>query len=248
MGSIRLSIIVPTYNRKLFLRRSILSLLREVPESSEIIVVDDGSTDGSLDTIADLSVIKVCSPRRQGQAAAQNRGLQAAIGNYIAFFDSDDLVAPLAMRWRVEWLDSHPNEYAVAGIIEELIDEHDNFLGSFREVFHFRYQAGTRLSLKFYRRGFDFPKGMVVYCFRRELIQNVGFFDERLRNAHDADFLFRILSKCEIPVVMRPVLKYRIHSNNSSHYFRSGIPVHHRQAFAEYLLVQAAHGITPRFP
>src|SRR5690606_31084145 len=90
--SIQVSFIVPVYNVEKYLRECVLSILELRDISFEIIVIDDGSTDNSLDKISDLikgiSSVKTIIQQNKGQSVARNKGLQLATGDYIIFVDS----------------------------------------------------------------------------------------------------------------------------------------------------------------
>ena len=92
----KVSIIIPVYNTESFVEEAILSILNQTLSETEVIVVDDGSTDSSLEiikTLADTdSRIKVFSQRNQGQSVARNLGLSIVKGEYIYFMDSDDIL------------------------------------------------------------------------------------------------------------------------------------------------------------
>ncbi|MGR5333189.1 glycosyltransferase family 2 protein [Photobacterium damselae] len=95
-----ISIIVPVYNVEDYVFECINSLINQTIHNIEIIVVDDGSTDASLDVISKFSDtrIKVISKRNGGLSSARNEGIKIATGKYIAFLDSDDWVEPFAYK------------------------------------------------------------------------------------------------------------------------------------------------------
>lgn len=99
---IKVSVIVPFYNVERYLRKSILSIINQTLKEIEIILIDDGSTDSSLSIIDELakedSRIKVFSHHNHGQSIARNIGLVNAIGEYIYFFDSDDILEESALE------------------------------------------------------------------------------------------------------------------------------------------------------
>lgn len=88
------SIIIPTYNRAALLVEAVESALRQTWSSTEIIVVDDGSTDNTAECMAKFSEVKYLYQKNQGQASARNTGLRHAQGSYICSLDSDDLWEP----------------------------------------------------------------------------------------------------------------------------------------------------------
>lgn len=98
MDNILVSIIIPVYNSEKYLRKCIESVLNQILKNCEIILVDDGSTDHSIDICREyeknFNNIKVYSQTNVGQGAARNNGMKVAKGNYIGFVDSDDRIDP----------------------------------------------------------------------------------------------------------------------------------------------------------
>ena len=97
-NNIKVSVIVPVYNVEEYLYESILSILNQTLKDIEIILINDGSTDSSLSIMKDLAKdeprIKIFSQPNCGQSIARNIGLTNALGTYIYFFDSDDILEP----------------------------------------------------------------------------------------------------------------------------------------------------------
>ena len=99
------SVIVPVYNVLPYLRESLESVINQTYEDLEIIIVDDGSTDGSdvvCEEYAKDSRVKVIHQKNHGLSAARNVGLDLARGDYIAFLDSDDVYLPDMIQTMVE--------------------------------------------------------------------------------------------------------------------------------------------------
>lgn len=96
--SIPVSVIMPVYNAGVYLKPALESLLEQTLKEIEIIAVDDGSTDGSGQLLAEYAArdkrLKVISLKRSGAAAARNRGIEAARGKWLWFADADDIAAP----------------------------------------------------------------------------------------------------------------------------------------------------------
>lgn len=115
-GKPRVSVIIPVFNREAFIGRAIESVLAQTYSDYEIIVVDDGSTDGTrraLDSFGEK--LRVLSQPNRGPYAARNLGLQHARGDYIAFLDSDDFWLPERLAKQVPMLDSDPELGLVFG-------------------------------------------------------------------------------------------------------------------------------------
>lgn len=92
----KISVIVPVYNTEEYLKNCIMSVVRQTYDNWELILVDDGSSDGSL-SIADLAAekderIRVIHQKNAGPGAARNRGIEEALGDYVVFLDSDDYI------------------------------------------------------------------------------------------------------------------------------------------------------------
>jgi len=107
------SVIVPVYNNRAQLRQAVLSLLEQEIPGLQVVVVDDGSTDGSADTVRDLPV-HVVRQENRGHPSARNTGLAAARGALVGFLDSDDLAAPGGLGLLARRLADEP-DWLVAG-------------------------------------------------------------------------------------------------------------------------------------
>jgi glycosyltransferase involved in cell wall biosynthesis len=96
MNNILFSIIIPTYNRALFIEKTVQSVLRQTYENFEIIVVDDGSTDNTAEVIRNIesSKIKYLKIDNSERGYARNYGVKQSLGDYITFLDSDDILFP----------------------------------------------------------------------------------------------------------------------------------------------------------
>ncbi len=110
----KVSVLIPTHNRRQYVVDAIESVIAQDYDDMEIIVVDDGSTDGTEEALAPyLSRVRVIRTGNQGPALARNVGMEAARGDYVAFLDSDDLYYPFKIRLQAQLLDS----YADVGMV-----------------------------------------------------------------------------------------------------------------------------------
>lgn len=109
------SVIIPTYNRVSFLARAVDSVLSQTVRPREVIVVDDGSTDGTAELIRGYhGSVTYLYQDNQGVSAARNNGIKSATSKYIAFLDSDDYWAPDKIEYQVDVLES--NQQLVAHV------------------------------------------------------------------------------------------------------------------------------------
>ena len=111
-----ISVIIPVYNGERYLSQALESVLAQAQPPNEIIVVDDGSTDGTAALVQSMGKDIHCFHQsNQGPAAARNRGLEMAYGDIIAFQDADDLWTPGRLSLQLEMLARHPTAHAVIG-------------------------------------------------------------------------------------------------------------------------------------
>ena len=111
------SVLIPTYNRRHFVLDAISSALLQTMQDIEVIVVDDGSTDGTREAVAqvdDARLTYLPHGMNQGEAASRNTALAAASGEYVAWLDSDDVARPNRLEAQVAFLKQHP-EVAMVG-------------------------------------------------------------------------------------------------------------------------------------
>lgn len=101
----RFSIIIPAYNAEAYLKRCLDSILSQNYSDYEVIVIDDGSTDGTATILKQYPQVKIISQTNHGMASARNRGIEMAQGDYILFVDSDDRLCPNALAILVPHLD-----------------------------------------------------------------------------------------------------------------------------------------------
>lgn len=183
----RFSVIIPTYNRKPLLLRCLAATTRLDYPDYEIIVADDGSTDGSLDAARHLfpNVRYLPHPTNSGEPAARNRGLRTATGEIIAFTDDDCVPPP-------DWLQRHARYYTdpqIAAVGGPQIAPTPNFFEKFDTV----------------RYGVKFQKLQTIESIsqfehlitgnlsvRHEVLARVGPFDEAFLTGCDSDFIRRL--------------------------------------------------------
>lgn len=116
------SVIIPVYNTEKYLDQAIQSVLGQTVQPDEIIIVDDGSTDNSLEVSRQfLPRIKILTQKNKGAAAARNNGINHASGHYIAFLDADDLWIENKLEQQLKYLAGHPETAMVFGTVRQFI-------------------------------------------------------------------------------------------------------------------------------
>ncbi len=206
------SILICLYNAERYLSDTLDSALCQTHRNFELIVVDDGSTDGSqaaLDRYTDPRLRVIRQPNR-GAAAALGTGLQAARGVYIAPLDSDDLWEPDSLAAHVEVLEDRP-DIALTFSWFRVIDDAGREIGLSSN--HYRGTIGFLDLLK------DFVIGATSNTvMRRIAIDQAGGVDPQIRRLYDLDLCLRIalLGPRNIAAIPRDLMRYRRHSGQLS--------------------------------
>lgn len=201
-GSIGISVVIPTFNRRVLVERAIRSVLAQTHPVDDIIVVDDGSTDGTADSLAVQfgDRIRYVWQENRGVSAARNRGIGLARGRYVTFLDSDDEWLPEKTRVQWEWMEAHPD----VGMV--LCDVVRRFPDGSTEVFHRRTMLprdGHILEHVLFEPTLV-PASVML---RREVAQQVGGFDEGLATAEDLDYHLKVAACARIGVIEQPLVQ-----------------------------------------
>lgn len=197
------STVIPVYNREEFIAEAIESALNQQGVKMEILVVDDGSTDGTVAAASRFgSRIRLIRQENAGPPAARNRGVAAAQGEFLTFLDSDDLWPPHRTRLLLDCLTTHPGAGAAMGQMQYIpadVSRSDRFAAACREAEAIRnYNLGASL-------------------FRSSALQAVGGFDETMRYSDDWDWFVRAREKgVRIELVPEVTLINRRHGENLS--------------------------------
>ena len=194
------SVVIPVFNGERFLREAVQSVLHQEYSPVEIIVVDDGSTDGTANVARSLGeTVRYLHQANQGPAAARNRGIEHAQGSLIAFADADDLWPPAKLELQLPYLIRDPRIDIVLGRIQQvLLSETVN---------------GPTRAEEFGEPGFSVNLGSAVI--RKSVFERVGLFDETMRYSEDVDWFMRAREKGTAIVTIDDVtLFYRQHEQN----------------------------------
>jgi glycosyltransferase involved in cell wall biosynthesis len=201
------SIVTPSYNQADFLERTIQSVLNQDYANLEYIIVDGGSTDGSLDIIRayENQLAAVITEPDQGQTDAINKGFTLATGEIRAWLNSDDTYQPHAVREAVAFLVDHPEVGLVYGDTN-FINEQDQVIGTFNAQ-----QTSYR---RLMRGGVYIPQPAAFW--RATLWKKVGPLDPSFYFAMDYDLWVRLAKITEIRYLPRTWANFRVHSDAKS--------------------------------
>ncbi len=225
---IKVSVIIPTYNRRERLEKAVESVLAQTYGDFELIVVDDGSEDTTRDLISRYgSRIIYLAQKNRGVSAARNRGLAAACGELIAFLDSDD------------WWDKDKLQLQL-----QAMEENPSYLISHTEEVW--YRRGKRLNPRkmHQKKGGELFAHSLTLCVvsistviaRRELFAKVGVFDEGLPCCEDYDLWLRTAARFPFLLVDQPLtLKEGGRPDQLSSIYRVGMDRYRIQSLLKIL-------------
>jgi glycosyltransferase involved in cell wall biosynthesis len=195
-----ISVIIPVFNGEKYILEAIQSVVQQDYKNVEIIVIDDGSTDRSIELVEKHpAAVKIIQQANAGPAAARNSGLNHASGDFIAFLDADDLYPPNKFEVQLEYFKNFPKTRLVAGRIQYIFLE-----GSESKMIYFESEEQTLVHVHL---------GSMLT--RRSVFDDVGGFDARLQYSEDIEWWLR-LREFEVNYVILPeiTLQYRMHDAN----------------------------------
>jgi len=216
----RVSVFIASYNHEKYVRECIQSVLDQTYQDFEIIITDDGSTDGTVNVIkefADPRIQLYTHAENKGASTAANNCIQKAAGEYLAGLDSDNAWEPTKLEKQVKYLDSHPEIGAVFTKVV-LVDEAGNMIGpeDYKNFYIFEKENRSRYEwLKFF-----FSSGNCLchpsVLIRKKCYDEVGLYDERMKNIPDQDMWVRLCLKYDIHILNEKLVRFRILADKSS--------------------------------
>ncbi len=209
MTARKISVIIPAYNRAGLIGETLTSIFSQSVAPHEVIVVDDGSTDGTADVVSAFDPsIKLYRQQNRGAGAARNLGFEKTTGDLIHFMDSDDLASPNTYKTQSEALVRMNGDFAYGPWIKtRFSDRQVNFQ---KVVVQQRAVPASPEMYKWILRGW-----VTVFqpcLMTRQLIERVGPYRSDLKPSEDSELLFRI-AKSGAKFVHTPetILLYRVH-------------------------------------
>ncbi len=218
-----LSVVIPSYNHEKFIKQAIDSVLNQTYKNLELIVIDDGSKDSSIDIIKsykDDRLTLVCQ-ENAGAHNAINKGLSMAKGEYLAVLNSDDIFTKDRFEIMIKEMQKRPEvEFACSYI--QIIDTEGNKLGLKEGWKNMEPWTVPHPELSF-KATDDFKLNLLMtnftsttsnFLFTRNLYEKIGGM-RNLRFAHDWDFALRAAEVAECTMIEKPLMEYRVHSSNT---------------------------------
>lgn len=231
------SIVIPVHNGEKYIKESVDSCINQTYKDTEVIVVDDESTDNTLNILKEYeNKIKIISVKKQnGLGNVINIGIKEAKGKYIARLDADDVMYPTRLEKQVQYLESNDDCVAVGGQID-IIDENGDIKN------HREYAIEDK----------DIKKNMFLFSpfahpavtLRKSSLESVGLYPEDMWKVEDVKLFFLLSKKGTFHNVSDTVIKYRMTFNTQS---QSNMVEHFKKtnAIREWAITEL--GIKPTF-
>ena len=218
-----ISVIIPSYNHAKYISGAVNSVLQQTWKDLELIVIDDGSQDNSLEILHQFSDprVRILSQENQGAHATINRGLREATGRYLAILNSDDQFHPQRLEKCFNVFDEHPDT-GLLGSFLEIINQNGEIVGTKHGYLDCNPWLLDNPSHSF-RAGKNLPLALLTenylsttsnFFFTRASFESIGEFNP-LRYTHDWDFALRISKEHPIRLLEEPLVRYRIHPGNT---------------------------------
>lgn len=204
------SVVIPLYNKELSIKDTIVSVLNQKFKDFELLIINDGSTDKSLDIVKTIKDqrIRIIDQKNQGVSSARNTGIQTSLYEFIAFLDGDDI-----------WKDNH---------LEELYEMYQHFPDASVFVTSFDYSGGRTI----FRRERVKEISKVENYFEEAITENiitssnvlvkknafkvVGLFNENIKYGEDLDLWYRLAQRFDIIKSTKVTAIYRVDAENRS--------------------------------
>jgi len=195
------SVIIPTHNRCDYVKEAVESVLAQSCRPLEVIVVDDGSTDGTAAVLRSFgaSVRYVAQPR-SGVSSARNKGIRIAAGEWLAFLDSDDLWLPRKLAYHLDYIRKNPHI--------RVCQTEETWIRNGKRINPRKYHkkpSGHCFPLLL-DRCLVSPSAVMIH---RDIFSEVGYFDESLPACEDYDLWLRIGCRYPIGLVDEPLIVKR---------------------------------------
>lgn len=208
------SVIIPCYNRESYISETIESVLAQTYKDFELIVINDGSTDGSKEVILQytdrLTFLEHAGGVNRGQSASLNLGLMHCTGKFICILDSDDLFAPEKLEQQLQALKNSPE---IGLVYSNGKSTNSEGVPQFT-IYPDDHKAPAGPDEILLNCSVNLPSNSMV---RRSVLERAGPFSETLRAAHDHDMILRLSEISKFEYINQIHWYYRRHEDSISH-------------------------------
>jgi len=214
------TVLIASYNHEKYVADSLRSVLDQTWQDFEIVIVDDGSSDGTvaqIKKISDPRIKQVFLNQNQGIIVAKTKGLSMASGRYIAILNSDDMFLSDKLEKQVAFLDSHPEVGAVLTQAHVIDDDGKPFLDRnhfYYDIFMQPHRTRQEWLHHFFYKGncLCMPSAMI----RRECYEVIGYPDKRLHQLPDFDIWVRMCFRYELHILQEKLTLFRVRANEAN--------------------------------
>ncbi len=212
------SVVIPAYNAERSLAGTLETVFRQTHQPLEVIVVDDGSTDGTPEIVQRYRHrVDYVRTENRGPASARNRGIKRSRGEWIAFLDADDLWLPHRIEHQLAVAESTQADLVFSDLVEEFSTRtFPSYLAKHRQKAPLTAAARNGILPNPFQHliqigNFILPSAVLI---RRDCLLDVGLFDENLHGPEDFDLWLRLSLKSRVAFTPEPLVIRRVHGRN----------------------------------
>lgn len=206
-----ISVIIPTFNRKKILKNALSSVFQQTVSPHEIIVVDDGSSDGTQQLVAEYPEVTYIGQENKGVSAARNQGIKHARGEWICFLDDDDIWQPKKLEEQVKLHQAYP-DLSISQTEETWIRN-----GEYLKQLNKHKKYGGDIFVRCLPSCIITPSSVMI---KKVVFDEVGLFDEMMPVCEDYDMWLRISVRYDVGLVESElIVKYGGHGDQLSYTF-----------------------------
>jgi len=193
---LKISVVIPTYNRADFIVKAIKSVLNQTHKVDEIIVIDDGSTDNTKQLLKSFDT-KYIYQQNSGVSSARNLGIKLASHSWICFLDSDDIWEETKIQKQVEFHKNNPN----------ILFSHTLEKWIFKNKIIKQNKSQQKPSGYCFENNISLCKiGASTVMIHKTILEDIGLFDENLKACEDYDLWLRILLKYPVGLIKEELI------------------------------------------
>lgn len=198
-----ITVLMPVYNAEKYLREAVDSVLAQTYQHFEFLIVNDGSTDSSLDILSGYKDprIRIVNRENGGVSAALNTGLREAQGNYIVRFDADDICYPKRIELQYEFMKNSP-EYILAGSDADYINKEGEFIFTFRNKGHSDEEIR-----RFCMESCPFIHSTVIY--KKDVVMALGGYEVKAHTFEDYFLWVKLIRQGKVYNFKEALIKVR---------------------------------------